>query len=288
MVSGLTQAMNEFASAQGVDLIGVAPVERFEGIAPDHHPASVFPETKSVIVLGKRITRGCLRGVEEGTQMELYRNYATSWVPNQFLASMTVAVATFLEDQGWESVPMPDLPPEVPALGIPVAADRPAANVMVDFIDAAVRAGLGEISLMGELLTPEFGTLQRLQIILSDATLDPTPIFDGNLCDQCGACAKACPLQAVDAAQVAEFDICGKPTATATIHNALCEQCKNGAFLNPYHSTGRPDRLAASCNRACLIHLEEADKLKQKFHNAFRQRPAWKIDRSGFAATEEG
>jgi hypothetical protein len=42
-----------------------------------------------VVVLGRRITRGTLRGVEEGTQFSNYRLYGYDWLDNRFVASTT-------------------------------------------------------------------------------------------------------------------------------------------------------------------------------------------------------
>lgn len=275
------------AHKAGADIVGIAPIERFEDVAAEHHPSSIFPECRSVIVLGKRIVRGCLRGVEEGTQMSLYHTFAVNWLPDRFMALTTVRVASWLEDQRWEAVPLPDLPVEVPPMGIPVKEGNPAPNVMVDFIDAAVRAGVGEIGLTGELMTPQFGHRQRVQVILTDAELEPTPMLDGPVCDRCGACAEACPLDAIDAAERQTIDICGKQMQVAKVDIDLCRRCRNGALPNNWHSSGRPDRLAAACMRACAHHMNEADLLENHFREPFRKRPAWMIDAGGVPRLEE-
>ena len=113
-MEGLTTALHDFAAARRIDLLGIAPIARFDGVAANHHPASIFPETRSVLVLGKRITRGTLRGVEEGTQFDLYSIFGQQWLADRVLAINTAALAQLIEDSGWEAVPLMDLPPEVP------------------------------------------------------------------------------------------------------------------------------------------------------------------------------
>ena len=54
----------ESAKKIGIDLIGFASKARFEGVDAQHNPFSIFPEAKTVIMIGKRICRGSLRGVE--------------------------------------------------------------------------------------------------------------------------------------------------------------------------------------------------------------------------------
>ena len=58
--------IEETMKKEGIDLIGFAGKDRFEGVDAQHNPFSIFPEGKTVIMLGKRICRGALRGVEEG------------------------------------------------------------------------------------------------------------------------------------------------------------------------------------------------------------------------------
>ena len=68
----LKQKIINFAKADGVDLIGFASKERFAGVDAQHNPFSIFPEAKTVIMVGKRICRGSLRGIEEGTNFSDY------------------------------------------------------------------------------------------------------------------------------------------------------------------------------------------------------------------------
>ena len=59
----LLNAINETVKREGIDLIGYAPKERFDALPPERNPFSIFPEGKTVILIGKRICRGALRGV---------------------------------------------------------------------------------------------------------------------------------------------------------------------------------------------------------------------------------
>lgn len=277
----LTAEFKAFAQEKRVDLLGIAPIDRFSGVAANHHPQSIFPETRSVIVLGKRITRGTLRGLEEGTQFDVYGQYGLSWLADRMLAITTISLATFLEDHRCEAVPLQDLPPQIPPSGIAVKPGIPAPNVMVDIRDAAVRAGVGEIGYCGEILTPEFGPRQRFQMILTDAELTPTPLCQASVCDECKECVSACPLNAIATGADERLEICGKTMTVASIDYGACRSCKNGARGNPNHPAGRPDRLGALCTRTCVDHLERADRVSNQFAGTFRKRPAWQIDHTG-------
>jgi len=284
----LTAALLDCARASGADLIGIADIDRFREVPAQSHPSSIFPETRSVVVLGKRVARGCLRGIEEGSQFSIYSTYANNWVPHRILALATVRVASWLEDHRWEAVPIPDLPKQVPPMGVPVRDGAPAPNVMMDFADAAVRAGLGEIGYTGQLMTPEFGHLQRLHVILTDAPLTASQLFEGTVCDRCRACAAGCPLNAFRQEGDHDTEILGKRMCVAKIDADACRSCRNGALPNPSHPSGPPDRTAAACMRACVVHMEKAGVLKRRFHNAFRHRPAWAVNKAGEPVIAEG
>ncbi len=272
-----TEQLTEHARAVRCDLFGIAPIERFAGLAPERHPASIFPEVKSVIVVGKRIPRGALRGVEEGTQFHTYRAYGYEWLEDRFMSMVTIQIAEFLENNKWEAIPMINLPVEMGPMGVPVRPGNPAPNVLIDFDDAAVRAGLGEIGYLRTFVTPQFGTRQRFYIILTDAVLEPSPVMKENICERLKEFANYCPLGAIDASNEEMIEIAGKRMKVAAIDFKKCAQCKNGAIPNRRHPSGKPDRLAAVCNRTYLSHLEKTGRIENKFVNQFRTRPPWEI-----------
>jgi epoxyqueuosine reductase QueG len=274
-MDALTTEFLEFAREKRADLVGTAPIERFDDVPAEHHPASVFPECRSVIAVGKRITRGTLRGIEEGTQFDLYGQYGLSWLADRMLAITTITLATWLEDRRFEACPIQDLAPQIPPSGIPVRPGLPPPNVMIDVRAAAVRAGLGEIGYCDEVLTPQFGPRQRFQLILTDAPLAPTPLLAEPVCDLCKACMESCPLGAWDETKDGPIALAGKAMTVAGIDYGKCRQCRNGAQPNPHHPAGKPDRLGALCVRTCVAHLDEAGRLENAFANPFRKRPTW-------------
>ena len=273
----LKQLLESAAKKEGIDLLGFADRSRFAGVAPRNDPFAIFPEGKTVIMLGKRICRGSLRGVEEGTNFGDYRLFGQNWLEDEFLSIACYDLVRVLEDNGWEACPIFPNPAELGPQGVAVAEGRPEPNVYPDFDYAAVACGLGEIGLNGLFLTPQFGSRQRFHMILTDAEIDPTPLFDGHICDACGKCVQSCPLGAIHTDDTVEVNICGKKMQVAKIDYNVCKTCKNGACANRFAATAKPDRIAALCNRTCICHLEESGLLSNKFENAFRQREAWSV-----------
>lgn len=271
--------IREAAKVEGIDLIGFASKERFAGVDPQHNPFSIFPEGKTVIMIGKRICRGALRGVEEGTNFGDYRLFGSNWLEDEFLSLACYNLVRAIEDEGWEAVPIFPNPAEIKPSGVSVANGRPEPNVFPDFEYAAVACGIAEIGFGGILLTPEFGSRQRFHMIITDAQIEQSPLLETSVCDRCGKCADACPLGAIDKNNTRTVEICGKKMEVANIDYDKCRTCQNGACVNRFASYARPDRVAALCNRTCLCHLEEKRALTNQFENYFRKRDAWEIGR---------
>ena len=288
-MSDLMNKINEAVKREGIDLIGFAPKSRFDCLDARRNPFTVFPEGKTVIMVGKRICRGALRGVEEGTNFGDYSLFGRNWREDEFLAVACYGLVNAIEDEGWEAVPLFPNPTEVAPTGVPVAEGRQAPNVFPDFDYAAVACGLCEIGRSGIPLSEKYGSRQRFHMIITDAELEPTPILERNLCDACGKCAKACPLGAISETETQEVEICGKKMTVAKIDYSKCNVCKNGALPHRrFTDVGKPDRVAALCNRTCICHLEESGVLGNKFENDFRKRDAWALDAYGKYAVTEG
>jgi len=61
------------AKSLGADIVGITSMDRFEGAPKQMDPRYIMPEAKSMIVMGFRVMRGSLRGIEEGT---FFSNYS--------------------------------------------------------------------------------------------------------------------------------------------------------------------------------------------------------------------
>lgn len=103
----LTDGFKAHARSCGADIVGIASIDRFDGLPAAKHPASILPEAKSVIVVGKRIIRGGWRGIEEGTYWPSYTYFDYHGLLNAFfIPNALYDLACFIEDHGWEAVPL--------------------------------------------------------------------------------------------------------------------------------------------------------------------------------------
>lgn len=151
-----TRLVKDYALEAGADLIGIAPIERFEEAPPAWHPETIFPGVKSVVVLGFRILRGCYRGMDERTFFQSYSTYGYGWINYAIAPTIVRNVAIFLEDRGYEAVPVPEYT-SARGFGRPSEPDEPAPEVFLHLRMAAVAAGLGERGYSGIFLSPQFG-----------------------------------------------------------------------------------------------------------------------------------
>lgn len=285
-------------TALGFPRMGVADPAAFDCLPASAHPRSIFPECASVIVVAQPIPRGNFRGIEEGTLW----NYNGRRVPFRLLSDLS----RFIEQEtGYEAVVYEATPAASAPRSRPVAPGRPIHNVMLNMDWAAVAAGLGEIGLCGQLLTPEYGPRNALGIILTDLPLEPDPLFTGRICDRekCRACADICPMHAIDTTKTITIDVAGRPTVLASINYSLCSTCPNGAMPDVNFKIGQeemmpgftgnqeklaetstaltrrdvPNILSAVCTRTCIARLEEEGKLTLKYRNKFRTEEPWTL-----------
>lgn len=187
--------LEEFVRENDLDLFGVANIERFRDAPPRMHPASIFPEAKSVIVVGKRILRGAWRGIEEGTYWPTYTYFGYHGLLNSFfIPAPLYDLACLIEDHGWEAVPYYPGGPEVQPDIEPLRQGAVAPNVHLAIRIAGVAAGVGEIGWSKVFLTKKFGPRQRLHAIITDMPLEPDPLVEpGSICDRCMLCVQGCP-----------------------------------------------------------------------------------------------
>jgi ferredoxin len=179
---------------------------------------------------------------------------------------------------------------------------------MVHLRIAGYLAGLGEIGYSKVFLTPEFGPRQRIGIVITEAELEPDPIYDGPpLCDRCMLCVKECPGNAISREETVKVTLAGHDVEWGKIDCSACAVAFTGAqfvenleegeesylegaparpsSISPFYkkprnlyNSGQAICGGRGCMRACMIHLEEKGVLKNRFEKPFRRRKPWLVD----------
>lgn len=187
------------AGGGGIEIVGIANIERFANAPERMHPKNIFPDCKSVISIVQPIPRSTYRGITEGTYWNNYTYYSYNRLNTLFRPMVTHEIARFIEDHGFEAVPVyPGVPETYPNNPDPVAPDRPAPDVQINVRIAGVACGLGEIGWSKVFIHPVYGPRVRLGTILTDAVLEPDPLIKPkSLCKRCMKCVSGCPGNAI-------------------------------------------------------------------------------------------
>ena len=194
MLGELTAAeVKAKAKECGADIVGIAPMSRWEGTDKQHDPRYIFPGAKSMIVLGFRIPRGSLRGIEEGTQFLNYASMGYAALNTIYGPMVLWELNRFFEDHGYEAVPMANLNGGEainPLTGNfrkgwsrPVRPGQATPDVMIHLRIAAYLCGLGEIE--NGLPLKVVAILASMPVAMN--ALIPPSLFDLDL-DLANAC----------------------------------------------------------------------------------------------------
>ncbi len=177
----------------GMDLVGFAPVSRWEHAPYLLSPPAILPESKTVVVGAIHITD---TWTEMGGEPEPQDNSPGGWQDqNSLLDRVAYKVVRLLNAEGHKAIAVASSNiwryrqyEGIPSLFAPD----------LSHIHAATAAGLAEIGWSGLAITPEFGSRCRFISIVTSADLVPTPMYNGpKLCDMCMECVRHCPTAAL-------------------------------------------------------------------------------------------
>jgi len=198
----MKQRIIDIAKANGADIVKFAPIERFEKDSPI---LKIMPETKTVIGMAFRVLRGIYRGIEEGSTYYQYTTMAVENMEETIMPMAQLKTAMLIEENGFIALPQrrhQQIMSEDDSTNPEVAYDAiyrmRGAETQIDFLDTAIKCGLGEKGLYNTLLTDEFGPMVRYCFVLTDAVIEGDEIALPHLCDNCGKCINACPGKAID------------------------------------------------------------------------------------------
>jgi ferredoxin len=210
-------------------------------------------------------------------------------------------VALALEEAGYTGVPVHN--PFMAHTGRKVREDQPAGpDGLVSLRLVGVAAGLGELGHSKVLLTPEFGPRQRVFAVLTEAELEPTPLFEGSVCDGCLACVRECEAGAMGEERSVRVEIEGREYAHAPFDAEACMKVHWGMEppYSPFWTGEEPEGeepgyhrwlkhrfrhfsvcVGRGCLRACLDHLEKAGRIEAQFETPLIERERYRFGDRG-------
>ncbi len=172
--------------ALGADLCGIASIDRFAEAPEGFHPLDVLPSCKSAIVFAQAFLAGTIHC---GTTVPytIVRN-----ILSDRMDKMAVQFCMDMEKEGIIAVPCGTNGPTE----FDVRTQR--RRNIVSAKHAAQAAGMGVIGKNTLLITPEYGNMVWLSVILTELELDADPLLDTALCPPfCRLCLQACPVHAL-------------------------------------------------------------------------------------------
>ncbi len=180
----MTRHVKRVATLFGASLAGVCELDRrwlyshyydaFDPTHPQHAPLEMPSEYKYVIAIASEMDYETTR--LSPTQL----GAAATGLGYSMMAFTAGLLAQFIRYLGYKAIPSGN----DTACSVPIAID----------------AGLGELSRMGFLITPEFGPRVRLSKVFTDLPLVPDkPVEFGvwDFCLKCEKCADLCPSRAI-------------------------------------------------------------------------------------------
>ena len=180
--------IKQLAYDMGADLCGIACIDRFNDAPEGYHPLDVLPTCQSVIVFAKRFLSGTL-ACKTAVPYTLVRNVLT-----EKLDRLSVDFCIEMEKKG--------------ILAIPTRTNSSEWDErterwrnIVSAKHAAQAAGLGTIGRHSLLITPQFGSMVWLTVVLTEKKLEADPLLE-NICNNCDSCVRICPVNALENKEV--------------------------------------------------------------------------------------
>ena len=206
-----------------MDLVGFSSIDRFTSVHRRMRPEAHLPGAKSVISIGMRYPMAMYERAGKGASESYFSMDLYEQMP--MMTTLMVAamdIARYLEKQGY--------------LAIPTQSKHYRVHHYKDIEEdwtqdfpnelAATAAGLGELGLHGRTMTPQYGTRQRFLAVITDAELEPDPLYSGDvLCDKCMKCVDKCWVNAIDGANLRQVQIGERTFDQAAIDPWKCHWC---------------------------------------------------------------
>ncbi|MPM15155.1 Epoxyqueuosine reductase [bioreactor metagenome] len=184
----MKEQIREYILGLGMDVCGFANIDRFSEAPVGFHPRDIFPDCRSVVVLGLALPQG----LSKVQPRHIYKHFNYGAPPKVDFAAFKAAKEIERLFGGF-AVPLPsDEPYEY------WDAENTEGRGLLSMKHAAAAAGLGTLGKNTLLLNEKFGNLLTLGAVLTDLDL-PSDSLAENICvEGCRLCLDSCPSRALD------------------------------------------------------------------------------------------
>jgi len=173
------------ASAEA-DMAGIASVESFNGCPEGSHPTDIFPGCRSIVVFAFKHLDTLARSSNKNCQA------LSQDLTKHMVMHGAYRIARALEERGFLGFPV------IGSIKIWPFEGTEDSDGRISLRHAAEAAGIGVISRIGIVLTPDFGPRIQLGAVLTDCDLIPTLPLEEDPCIGCDICIRKCPAGAIE------------------------------------------------------------------------------------------
>ncbi len=307
-----SQMIKEKARELGASVCGIGRV--YAEADPQRDPRMFLPHAKTIIGFGFVIPRTLFHTMERDVQYYTYTTLGVKYPDEELAEIFLLKIGGMIEDAGYDACLQKSVPnlrikgdkttnPEVVDTyelihADPVEKGKPAPDVIIDFGKAAAACGIGNVGLSGKVLSPVYGPFIRYCFIITDAPLEVDAPLEAPVCDNCGACAAACPGNAISKSGLDTWQCAvyykGAHRSNPFMNDAFLkdhperEQILNGEkrfdavtardiypslnFLPQTQWGYAPCLCGRKCDTACYEHLVNANRLTRKTREGGAQK----------------
>lgn len=184
---GQEQEIRELVLSLGADACGFAAADRFNNAPEGFRPRDIYPDCRAAVVFLKRMPRG-LSQVNPRIAYHHFSNLTLAQVDE-----IALKISHAIEHMGGRAAPVPcDSPYEY------WDAERTEGRGILSMRHAAMLAGLGGLGKSALFLSPQFGSMVNIGVVLTDLPLESDPLTNSPCIESCHICLDGCPAHALD------------------------------------------------------------------------------------------
>ncbi len=196
----------------GATVCGIGKV--YDEDNPQRDPRMILPNAKAIIGFGFAVPKGLYKAMDRGSQVYTYTTMGVKYLDEEMAEIFLLKMGGIIENEGYDAClqkPVHTLKIKGDKSTTPEVVDtyelihaeaveegKPVPDIIIDFGKAARTCGLGEPGISGKIINREYGPFMRYCFIITDMPLETDEALTESICDKCGACAAACPGNAID------------------------------------------------------------------------------------------
>lgn len=189
MSDNVTSRIETLMKDMSIPLMGAADAERLNETAPaGFRPEDLLPGAKTVLIFAKPLP---LSVFSAPSSNGLHSFYITAYKAYyQLFDALAVKASLILQEEGYESLPIPSYSP--------IRFHKGEPHGLISLKHAAVQAGIGKMGKNTLLLHKDHGNILRLGGLVTTQSLTTDPVDVSGLCpEKCHKCMDACPVGAL-------------------------------------------------------------------------------------------